>query len=72
MTLSPRAIIAGYFVFQLSAFCHSILEEESSTFFELHIFFKLLLSQYSVVVSIRGIEAGFNNTCLLTEEMAAK
>lgn len=45
MTLSPRAIIASYFVDQLSAFCHSISEEESSAFFELHIFFKLLLSQ---------------------------
>lgn len=53
MTLSPKAIIAGYFVDQLSAFCNGISEEESSTFFE------ALITHLFQIATLSVISSGF-------------
>lgn len=53
MTLSPKAIIVGYFVDQLSSFCHGISEEESSTFFE------ALITHLFQIVTLSVINSAF-------------
>lgn len=53
MTLSPNAIVAGYFVDQLSAFCNGISEEESSTFFE------ALITHLFQIATLSVISSGF-------------
>lgn len=59
MTLSPKGIIAGYFVDQLSVFCHRI-SEESSTFFE------VLITLIFQILTLSVISSSFQKPLKLT------